>query len=73
MAIEGDGLTAIKLMWGLLAMTIIVVSLRAYTRIFVVRSYGADDNVYNLAFVSDPVAFMSSQTPKGPCTVAVSR
>ena len=53
MAIKGDGLDAIKAMWGLLAMTAIFVALRAYTRIFVVHSYGTDDNVYNLAFVSN--------------------
>ncbi|KAK7751401.1 hypothetical protein SLS62_006657 [Diatrype stigma] len=63
MEMEGDGLMAIKLLWGLLAMTMIVVSLRVYTRIFVVHSYGADDNVYNLAFVSDPVASTFSETP----------
>ncbi|KAI1252682.1 hypothetical protein MGN70_004886 [Eutypa lata] len=51
MAIKGDGLDAIKAMWGLLAMTTIFVALRAYTRIFVVHSYGTDDNVYNLAFL----------------------
>lgn len=51
MAIKGDGLDAIKAMWGLLAMTAIFVALRAYTRIFVVHSYGTDDNVYNLAFL----------------------
>ena len=50
--LQGDGLEAVKVMWALVAMTTIVVVLRLYTRILVVRSYAIDDSVYNAAFVS---------------------
>lgn len=59
MVIEGESREVIKIMWSLLAMTIVVVALRAYTRIFVVHSYGLDDNVYNLAFVSNHVSLQT--------------
>lgn len=52
MAIEGDGCGAIKAIWALMALALVFTALRAFNRIFVVRSYGLDDNVYNLAFVS---------------------
>ncbi|RKK32503.1 hypothetical protein BFJ67_g14711 [Fusarium oxysporum f. sp. cepae] len=38
-------------MWSLTAVAFIFVVLRAYTRIFVVKSFGVDDHVYNLAFI----------------------
>lgn len=52
MAMGGDGPWAISVMWSLTAVTLIFVVLRVYTRVFVVKSYGVDDHVYNLAFVS---------------------
>ncbi|KAM6519004.1 hypothetical protein FALCPG4_012660 [Fusarium falciforme] len=50
MAMGGDGPWAISVMWSLTAVTLIFVILRVYTRVFVVKSYGVDDHVYNLAF-----------------------
>ena len=50
--LQGDGLEAIKAMWALVALATVIVFLRLYTRILVVRSYAADDSVYNAAFVS---------------------
>ncbi|KAM0420320.1 hypothetical protein ACHAPT_011862 [Fusarium lateritium] len=50
MAMGGDGPWAISVMWSLTSVTLIFVILRVYTRVFVVKSYGVDDHVYNLAF-----------------------
>lgn len=52
MAIKGEGPWVTGAMWSLTAVAFIFVVLRAYTRIFVVKSFGVDDHVYNLAFVS---------------------
>ncbi|KAF4974592.1 hypothetical protein FZEAL_8519 [Fusarium zealandicum] len=46
----GDGPWAISVMWSLTAVTSIFVVLRIYTRVVVVKSFGIDDHVYNLAF-----------------------
>lgn len=51
MAIEGEGPWVIGAMWSLTAVALVFVVLRAYTRIFVVKSFGIDDHVYNLAWV----------------------
>ncbi|KAF5007139.1 hypothetical protein FDECE_6525 [Fusarium decemcellulare] len=50
MAMGGDGPWAIAVMWSLTAVTAVFVVLRIYTRIWVVKSFGIDDHVYNLAF-----------------------
>ncbi|KAH7121707.1 hypothetical protein EDB81DRAFT_861572 [Dactylonectria macrodidyma] len=50
MAMGGDGPWAITVMWSLTAVTLIFVVLRIYTRVWVVKSFGVDDHVYNLAF-----------------------
>lgn len=39
-------------MWIMVALTLVCVVLRIYTRVFVIQSHGADDHVYNFAFVS---------------------
>lgn len=52
MAIKGEGPWVIGAMWALTVVALICVVLRAYTRIFVVKSFGVDDHVYNLAWVS---------------------
>lgn len=54
MAIKGDGLWTVAVMWSLTAVTFIFVLLRIYTRVGVVKSFGIDDHVYNLAFVMSP-------------------
>ncbi|KAF4332014.1 integral membrane protein pth11 [Fusarium beomiforme] len=51
MAVKGEGPWVIGAMWALTVVTFIFVILRAYTRIFVVKSFGIDDHVYNLAFI----------------------
>lgn len=43
---------AVMVMWIILFPTLLSVVLRLYTRVFIIKSYGADDNVYNFAFVS---------------------
>jgi hypothetical protein len=54
MAYGGEGRSAVIAMWALTLVTLAFVMLRTYTRIMVVHSYGIDDHVYNLAFVSEP-------------------
>ncbi|KIL86085.1 hypothetical protein FAVG1_10479 [Fusarium avenaceum] len=51
MAIGGDGPWVVTVMWSLTAIGFVFVALRIYTRVTVVRSFGVDDHVYNLAFV----------------------
>ncbi|KAF4446713.1 hypothetical protein F53441_9646 [Fusarium austroafricanum] len=51
MAVKGDGPWVIGTMWALTVVAFVFVILRTYTRIFVVKSFGIDDHVYNLAFV----------------------
>lgn len=46
---------AVLVMWIMVAPTLLCVVLRLYTRVFVIQSHGADDHVYNLAFVSTQV------------------
>jgi hypothetical protein len=53
MAIGGDGPWVVAVMWSLTAIGIVFVALRIYTRVVVVKSFGVDDHVYNLAFVSN--------------------
>lgn len=63
MAATSEGPWAIRVMWILTALTFVFVLLRNYTRVFVVRSFGIDDHVYNFAFVSViPMADKSDQT-----------
>jgi hypothetical protein len=55
MVVGGDGHWVLASMWAMTLVTFIFVLLRTYTRIYVVKSFGVDDHVYNLAFVSlDP-------------------
>ncbi|KAJ4253311.1 hypothetical protein NW762_010466 [Fusarium torreyae] len=51
MAVGGDGPWVIAVMWALTAVAFVFVLLRVYTRVVVVKSFGIDDHVYNLAFV----------------------
>lgn len=43
---------AVLVMWIMVVPTLVCVVLRFYTRVFVIQSHGADDHVYNFAFVS---------------------
>ncbi|KAM0547822.1 hypothetical protein ACHAPJ_010168 [Fusarium lateritium] len=51
MAVGGDGPWVIAVMWTLTAVAFVFVLLRVYTGVVVVKSFGIDDHVYNLAFV----------------------
>ncbi|KAK3688245.1 hypothetical protein B0T22DRAFT_148646 [Podospora appendiculata] len=42
---------ALRLIWGLVALTAVFVALRLYTRLVVVKKYANDDNYFILAFV----------------------
>ena len=57
MVMKGDAPWAVSTMWSLAGVTFIFVVLRIYTRAVVVKSYGIDDHVYNLAFVSCASSF----------------
>lgn len=52
MPIGGDGVMVVPAMWAMTALSLVFVILRTYTRVVVVKSYGIDDYVYGLAFVS---------------------
>lgn len=43
---------AVLVMWIMVVLTLVCVVLRIYARVFVIQSHGADDHVYNFAFVS---------------------
>ncbi|ETS78566.1 hypothetical protein PFICI_10628 [Pestalotiopsis fici W106-1] len=51
MAYGGDAPSAVTAMWVLTVLTLVFVVLRTYTRAHVVKAYGIDDHVYNLAFI----------------------
>ncbi|KAF3014959.1 hypothetical protein E8E14_002312 [Neopestalotiopsis sp. 37M] len=51
MAYGSDALSAVTAMWVLTVLTLVFVILRTYTRAHVVKAYGIDDHVYNLAFI----------------------
>ncbi|KAL3601020.1 hypothetical protein FPOAC2_05273 [Fusarium poae] len=50
MAVGGDGHWVLASMWSLMVVSFIFVVLRAYTRVYIVKSFGVDDHMYNLAF-----------------------
>ncbi|KAK7697130.1 hypothetical protein SLS64_013874 [Diaporthe eres] len=51
MAMGGQGPMAVLVMWIMVVPTLVCVVLRFYTRVVVIQSHGADDHVYNLAFI----------------------
>ncbi|EKJ74276.1 hypothetical protein FPSE_05573 [Fusarium pseudograminearum CS3096] len=50
MAVGGDGHWVLASMWSLLLVSFVFVVLRTYTRVYIVKSFGVDDHMYNLAF-----------------------
>ncbi|XEV03560.1 hypothetical protein FSHL1_008847 [Fusarium sambucinum] len=50
MAVGGDGHWVIASMWSLTVICFVFVVLRTYTRVYIVKSFGVDDHMYNLAF-----------------------
>jgi len=49
---EGDAPWALGVMWTLTFIVFVFVILRLYTRVLIVKIFGVDDLVYNIAFVS---------------------
>lgn len=50
--LPGKGVKAISVMWAMTGVSFILVPLRLYTRIFIVKALGVDDHVFVLAWVS---------------------
>lgn len=50
--LAGKGIRAIAVMWAMTFISFILVPLRLYTRVYVVKALGVDDHVFNLAWVS---------------------
>lgn len=50
--LAGKGIRAIVVMWVMTLISFILVPLRLYTRIYIVKALGLDDHVFNLAWVS---------------------
>lgn len=51
MALHGDAIWAMGVMWMLVGIVFLLLVLRLYTRIVCLASYGMDDHVYCVAFV----------------------
>ncbi|KAI1341106.1 hypothetical protein F5Y15DRAFT_25025 [Xylariaceae sp. FL0016] len=51
MAVAGRGPQAMVAMWALTTATFVIVLLRAYSRLIIVRKYGREDHAYDIAFV----------------------
>ncbi|CAL5869665.1 uncharacterized protein PFLUO_LOCUS3895 [Penicillium psychrofluorescens] len=49
--LAGKGVRAIAVMWAVTFVSFILVPLRLYTRVYIVKALGVDDHVYNLAWV----------------------
>ncbi|OGM43323.1 hypothetical protein ABOM_008713 [Aspergillus bombycis] len=49
--LAGEGVKAIAVMWVMAIISFILVPLRLYTRIFIVKALGLDDHVFNLGWV----------------------
>ena len=45
------GSKAIAVMWAMTILSFILVPLRLYTRIVIIKAFGLDDHVYNLGWV----------------------
>ncbi|KAJ5112137.1 hypothetical protein N7532_000182 [Penicillium argentinense] len=49
--LAGKGIHAIAVMWVMVFISFILVPLRMYTRVYVIKAVGLDDHVFNLAWV----------------------
>lgn len=49
--LAGKGVRAVAVMWLMVFLSFILVPLRAYTRVYIVKAVGVDDHVFNLAWV----------------------
>lgn len=61
MGFEGKAPWAMGVMWFLTALVFFFLCLRLYTRLVCLASYGIDDHIYAIAFVS---AFYPRPEPK---------
>lgn len=52
--VGGDAPKMLAVLWSLTSLALVFVLLRLYTRLRILRAYGADDYFYNAAFVSRP-------------------
>lgn len=50
--LAGKGIRAVAVMWAMTFISFILVPLRLYTRIYIIKALGVDDHVFNLAWVS---------------------
>ena len=50
--LAGQGVKAIAVMWVMAIMSFVLVPLRLYTRVYIVKALGLDDHVFNLGWVS---------------------
>jgi hypothetical protein len=50
--LAGKGIRAVAVMWVMVFISFILVPLRLYTRVYIVKALGLDDHVFNLAWVS---------------------
>ena len=51
MALGGEGPWLLAVCWAMTGLATVFFLLRLYTRLVVVKGYGVDDNIYNLAWV----------------------
>lgn len=49
--LAGKGIRAISVMWAMTLISFILIPLRLYTRIYIVKGLGVDDHVFNMAWV----------------------
>ncbi|KAJ5784142.1 uncharacterized protein N7518_009819 [Penicillium psychrosexuale] len=49
--LAGKGVRAISVLWAMTLLSFILVPLRLYTRVYIVKALGVDDHVFNLAWV----------------------
>ena len=49
--LAGQGVKAIAVMWVMVVLSFILVPLRLYTRVCIVKALGLDDHVFNLGWV----------------------
>jgi hypothetical protein len=50
--LAGKGVRAVAVMWVMTFISFILIPLRLYTRVYIVKALGVDDHVFNLAWVS---------------------
>ncbi|PLB43458.1 hypothetical protein P170DRAFT_440925 [Aspergillus steynii IBT 23096] len=49
--LAGQGVKAVAVMWAMTFLSFILVPLRLYTRVYIIKAVGVDDHIFNLAWV----------------------